>query len=139
MLNRLLRHHLAHIRSAGWISNHSGSAAKKSNGTVPRHLQTLHQAERHEVAYMKAVCSGIKADVKSGFPLVYHFFDFFFVCYLGDQPSGFQFFPNCHFISSCVSLNSFLFYEKSPVPVRLGREPGPVLPPKFTEKNSPPH
>src|SRR5699024_9433254 len=73
MLDRLLRHHLAHIRSAGGVSDHSGSAAQKSDGTVPCHLETFHQAKRHEVAYMKAVRSGIKADIKGGFPLIYHF------------------------------------------------------------------
>ena len=53
---------------------------------IARHLETFHKAKGHKMAYMKAVCSRIKTDVEYGFAFVYHFFDFFFVCHLGDEP-----------------------------------------------------
>ena len=48
------------------------------------------------MSYMKAVCCRVKANIKSCFSLVYHFFDFFLICNLRNEATGFQFFPNCH-------------------------------------------
>ena len=56
---------------------------------VACHLQTFHQAQCHEMSYMKAVCGRVKTDIENGFSFVDQFFDLFFVCNLGDQTSGY--------------------------------------------------
>ena len=48
------------------------------------------------MSYMKTISGRVKADIKCCFSIVYHFFDFIFICYLGNQASGLQFFPYCH-------------------------------------------
>ena len=98
MLDGFLGQHLTHIGSSGWVTDHTGSAAKKGDWSVSCHLKTLHQAKCHEMSYMKAVCGRVKSDVEGSLTVVYHFLNLIFVSYLGDQPSGFQFFPNCHVI-----------------------------------------
>ena len=96
VLDGFFGHHLTHICSSGRITDHTGTAAEKCNRAVACHLQTFHQAECHEMSYMKAVCGRVKADIESSFTVVYHFFDLIFVCYLGNQASRLQFFPYCH-------------------------------------------
>ena len=88
MLNGFLCHHLAHITSSGRIAYHSRTTTDQSDRFVSRHLQTFHQAQCHEMSYMKAVCGRIKSDVECCFSIVDQFFDFFFVGYLGDQTTG---------------------------------------------------
>ena len=100
VLNRLHRHHLPQIASAGRISHHRGTASDQRDRFVSRHLQTLHQTERHKMSYMKAVRRRIKPDIESGFPFVYHFPDLFFVGHLGDQAPGYQFVIYLHLLCS---------------------------------------
>ena len=49
----LTRQHLAHIGTAGRIADQRGTVANQGDGLVPRHLQTLHQAQRHEMTDMQ--------------------------------------------------------------------------------------
>ena len=89
MLDRLRCQHLAHIRTSGRIADHAGAAAKYCDRLVACHLQTFHQAQCHEMTYMKAVCGRVKTDIENSFSFVDQFFDLFFVCNLGDQASGY--------------------------------------------------
>ena len=102
-------HHLAHIGTAGWVANHCGTAADEGNWLVACHLQTLHQAQRHEVTYMEAIGSGVKANVKGCLAVIYHLSNFFFIGYLCQQATGFQFFVYLHRHSSDCSIR-FLFF-----------------------------
>ena len=88
MVDRLSCHHLTHVGTSGWISDHGGSATDQSDRLVSCHLKSLHQAECHKVSYVQTVCSRIKSDVEYGFAVVDQFFDFFFVGYLRDQTAG---------------------------------------------------
>ena len=94
MLNCFLCHHLTHIGSSGGITDHSGSAAKKCDGTVSCHLKTLHQAKRHKVSYMKAVCSGVKANIKSGFSIIYHPETYRSECQMNNKQKTYCFTPS---------------------------------------------
>ena len=105
MLNGLRSHHLTHIGTSGRVSDHSGTAADQGDGFVACHLKSLHEAQCHEMSYMKAVCSRVKSDIEYSLSVIYHFADFFFVCHLRDQSTRYQFFINLH-----VSLSCFLFY-----------------------------
>ncbi len=96
VLNRLRRHHLAHVRPSGRIADHARAAANQGNRLISSHLEPLHQAERHEVAHMEAVCRRVKSDIKGSLSVVYHLPDLFFVRHLGDQSAGYQFFINFH-------------------------------------------
>ena len=44
-----------------------GTAADEGDGLIARHLQTLHQAQGHEMTHVQAVCGGIKANIKYRF------------------------------------------------------------------------
>ena len=85
-------HHLPHIGLAGRISDHAGAASQQNDGLVARHLESLHQAQRHKVAYMQGICGGVKADVEGCFAGVDQFLDLLFIGELCQQPSAFQFF-----------------------------------------------
>ena len=90
VVNVLLGEHLSHVRAAGRVSDHGGAAADEGNGPVARHLQTLHQRQRHEVAGSQAVGSAVKADVEGGLACVDHLSYLVFVGDLGDQSPGHQ-------------------------------------------------
>ena len=96
MLNVLGGQHFAHIGAAGRVAHHAGTAAQQCNGPVSAGLQALHQAQRHKMAHMKAVCCGVKANVEGGLALIDHFADFGFVGYLGNQAAGNQFIIQFH-------------------------------------------
>ena len=85
MLDCLRRHHRTHISASRGVADISCAAAYENDGTISRHLQALHQAERHEVTYMEAVCRRVKADIEFCTAIVYQVSDFFFVCYLRDK------------------------------------------------------
>ena len=92
----LLGQHLAHIRPAGGIADHGGTAANQSDGFVAGHLQPLHQGQGHEMACGEAVGGAVKANIEGGLAVVNHFLDFFLVGHLGDEAAGNQFFIECH-------------------------------------------
>ena len=105
VLNHLRSHHLTHIGTSGRISDHSCSAANQGDGLISCHLQTLHQAKSHEMTNMQTVCSRIETNVESCLSFIYHFFDFFFICNLGNQTAGYQL-----VITSHVCFLSFFSY-----------------------------
>ena len=111
MLDNFRGHHGAHIRTSGWVANHTRASANQGNRLVACHLKALHQTERHEVAYMEAVSCGIEADIEYGLSLVDHFLNFFFVGHLGNKAPGNQFFVNLHGDSLLFLLS--LFYHTS--------------------------
>ena len=90
-------HHLAHIGSSRRIANHRCTTADQCNWFIAGHLQTLHQTECHKMSDMKAVRRRVKSNVENGFPIIYQFLNFFFVCYLRDQSTGNQFVIYFHF------------------------------------------
>ena len=98
VLDRLLRHHLAHIGTTGRITDHGCTSTDQGDWFVSCHLQTLHQAQSHEMSDMKAVGSRIKSDVECCFSVVDEITDLSFVRYLRDQPAGNQFIIKCHSI-----------------------------------------
>ena len=100
VLDLFLCEHLAHIGTSRRVADHACAAAEKRDRLVACHLQTLHQAERHEVAYVKAVGRGVKADIKYRLACVDQFSYFFFVCYLSNQ----------------TSCNEFLIYSHQSIP-----------------------
>ena len=105
VLDGLLRHHGAHVGTAGGIADHGGAAADEGDGLVAGHLEALHQAQSHEVAHMEAVGGGVKADIEGGLAVVYKFPDLILVGHLGDQATGNQFFVNLHGSLSCSEQN----------------------------------
>ena len=94
----LLGHHLAHVSTSRRISYHAGAAAHQGYGLVARHLQPLHQAERHKVAYVQAVRRRIESDVKGGLARIDHVPDLFFVSDLGKEASLYKFLIYSHYL-----------------------------------------
>ena len=88
VLDGLLGHHGAHVGTAGGVADHGGAAADQGDGAVAGHLQTLHQAQSHEVTHMQRVSGGVKADIEGSLSVVYKLLDFIFVRYLGDKATG---------------------------------------------------
>src|SRR5699024_7001202 len=87
MLDLLRRHHRTHIRSSRRIADVTGSASDQCDRPVSSFLETLHQAQRHEMSHMKTVCSWVKPDIESCFSVVDQFTDLFLIRNLGNQPS----------------------------------------------------
>ena len=100
MGNGLPGHHGAHIGSAGGVSDHRRAAADEGNGLVTRHLQALHQAQRHKMTHMERIRRRVEANIEGRLAVVDHLTDLFFICHLGDQAAGNEFVINFHFLSS---------------------------------------
>ncbi len=114
MVDVLFGQHLAHIGAAGGIADHGGAAADQGDGLVARHLQALHQGQRHKMAGCQAVRGAVEADVEGGLAVVDQVMDLLLVGDLGDQAAGLQFFVrSCSFFSSlfCGQRD-----KKSPLP-----------------------
>ena len=111
VLDGFLGEHLAHIRAAGRIADEGRAIADEGNGLVARHLQTLHEAQGHEVADVQRICRAVKADVKRGFAVVDHVFDLVLVRHLRDQAAGDQFIIQCHRFLSLALFFDFIFSE----------------------------
>ena len=114
VLDGLLRHHLAHVGLAGRVADHCRTAANEDDGLVARHLEALHQAERHKVSHVQAVCGGVEADVEGCLAGIHQFFDFLFVGHLCDEPTPFEFFKHCHFLQSPLFFWRSVREKKSP-------------------------
>ncbi len=83
------RHHFSHVGFSGWVTNHSGTATNQSDWLVACHLETLHKAKGHEVAYMKAVSGWVETDVEGCLSVVDEIGYKRLVGYLGNQPTCF--------------------------------------------------
>ena len=92
----VLGQHLAHIGAAGGVADHGRAAADERNGPVARHLQPLHQAQRHEVAHVQAVRRGVKADIERRLSVVDQLADLLLVRDLCDQAARLEFLVNLH-------------------------------------------
>ena len=92
----LLGQHFAHIGAAGRIADHGRAAADERDGLVARHLQTLHERQRHEMTGSQRICRAVEANVEFGLARVDHFADLRLVRDLLDKASGLQFFINTH-------------------------------------------
>ena len=97
VLNCFFGKHLTKVASAGRVADHACAAAKKGDGSVTCHLKALHKAKSHKVTDVKAVSSGVKADVKNSLAVVDKVSDFLFVCYLSNKSSCYKFFINLHY------------------------------------------
>ena len=106
VLDVLTGQHLAHIGSARGVADHGGAAADQGDRLVARHLQALHQRQRHEVPCRQAVRRAVKADIERRLARVDHRLDLFLVGQLGEKSSCFQFVKNGH-----LSFSVFI-YEK---------------------------
>ena len=106
VVNILLGEHLAHIRAARGVADHGRAAADERDRLVARHLETLHQRQRHKVAGRQAVGRAVKADVELGLARVDHFADLFLIRDLRKQAARLQLFVNTHLLIPPV----FLFY-----------------------------
>ena len=113
MLNGFRCHHLTHIRSSRWVSDHRCAAANQSDRFISRHLKTLHQAERHKMANMKAVRCRIKSNIERCLSFIDQTADLLFVCYLCNQASCYKFFVQC-LLSFLQNIFSFLGIKKRP-------------------------
>ena len=102
VINGLLGHHASHIGSAGGVTDHSCATADQSDRLIACHLQTLHQAQSHEVADMQRICGGIKANVESGLAVVDHLTDLILIGHLCDQATGNQLIIKFHIRSSKI-------------------------------------
>ena len=100
MLNGLRRHHASHIAASGGVADVARAAADEDDGAVARHLQALHQAQRHEVTDVQAVRRRVKANVEGRLAVVDHFADLRLVRDLRDQAARLQLFINTHCIFS---------------------------------------
>ncbi len=91
MLNGFRGHHRSQISAPGGVADHRGSAAEQGDRAIARHLQTLHQTQRHKMSHVEAVRSRVESDVECSFSVVDQFPDFFLVRHLRDQAAGDQF------------------------------------------------
>ena len=96
VLDRFGGHHAAHIGAAAGVAHITGAAANQNHGPVSGHLQALHQAQSHKMAYMQAVGGRVKADIKNCLAVVYQVTNFFFIGHLSNQAAGNQFIINLH-------------------------------------------
>ena len=96
MIDHLRRHHGSHISTSRRISDHAGSAADQCNRFISRHLQSLHQAECHEMSHMKAVCGGVEADIEYSLSVIDQLLDLLLVCQLCEKSSRLQLVKYCH-------------------------------------------
>ena len=99
VLNGFLGHHFPHVGFAGGVADHCRAAADQNDRLVPCHLESLHQAQCHEVSHVQAVCGRVEANVKGCLAGVDQFLDLLFIGHLGDQAPSFQFFKYCHVLS----------------------------------------
>ena len=112
MLDLLRCHHTSHISSSGWISDISCTTTDQCDWLVSCFLQTFHQAQCHEMSYMKTVCCRVESDIECSLSIIYKFFDSLFICYLGDQASCLKFFINSHLSSPSLFVLFFCnFYR----------------------------
>ena len=102
VLDGLLGQHLAHVGTAGGVSDQRGAVADEGDGLVARHLQALHQGQGHEMTRRQRVRRAVKADVKGSLAVVDHFTDLFLVGDLCDQATGHQLFINSHRETPCL-------------------------------------
>ncbi len=100
VLNGFRGHHGAHVGAAGRVANIAGAAAQQDNGAVAGHLQTLHEAERHEVTDVKGICGRVEADIETCTAIVNQLADFGFICDLRNEAALLQFFVDLHVCSS---------------------------------------
>jgi len=122
VLDGLLGEHLTHIGTAGGVADQGRAVADQSDGLVARHLQTLHQTQRHKVTYVQRVCRAVKADVERGLAVVDHLSDLFLVGDLCDQSAGHQFLINTHsFYFLSYILISCICQGKNKRPLSLDR------------------
>ena len=112
MCDRFCCHHLTHIGSSGWITDHGCSATDQYNRLISSHLQALHQTKCHKMSYMKTVCGRVKSNIECSLSVIDQLLDLFFVCYLGDQSPSNQFIINCHFFLHFRNLTkvALIFY-----------------------------
>ena len=101
-----LGEHLAHIVATRGVSDHGRAAADERNGLVARHLESFHQAQRHEVADVQAIRRAVKADVERRLAVVDEVADLLLVRHLRDQAARLELFINSHLLIPPV----FLFY-----------------------------
>ena len=104
MVDGFLSHHSTHIASSGRVADHCSTASDQGDRLVTCHLQSLHQAKRHKVTYVKAVCCGIKTNIKGSFTVIDQLLNFFFVCQLSKKTSCFQLVINRHRLLSPLIL-----------------------------------
>ena len=117
MLNGLGCQHLTHIGLAGRVAYHAGAAAYQCDRLVACHLESLHQAQCHEVTNVQAVRSGVKTDIESCLTVVDKLLQLLFIGHLGDEPSSFQFFKTSHYyflrISNVFSIYLYIIPENA--------------------------
>ena len=65
-VDRFHGHHLAHVRLAGRVANHGGTAAHQGDGTVSGALHVRHGHDRNVVADVQGVGCRIETDVECG-------------------------------------------------------------------------
>ena len=102
VLDDLRRHHRAHVRPAGGVSDIACAAANEDDGAISRHLEPLHEAKCHEMADVQRVRRGVKANVECGLAVIDHFANFRLVGHLRDEPARLQFFIDTHCVSPSI-------------------------------------
>ena len=107
VLDLLRSHHAPHIRSSGRVADVAGSAADQGDRLVARLLETLHQAQRHKMPYVKAVRRRVEPDIEYRFPGIDQFTDLLLICHLCDQASRLKFFIDSHLSFSPFANISF--------------------------------
>ena len=95
MSDVFLGEHLAHVGTAGRITDHGSAAADQRNGLVACHLQALHQGQGHEMASGQAVGSAVKTDIEGCFAVVDQIDDLI-IGDLSHQPASLEFFVQSH-------------------------------------------
>ena len=96
VLDDLRRHHRSGIGPSGRITDHAGSASKQGDRFVPRHLQSLHQAQRHKMPDMQAVRSRVEPDVERRLAGIDHVSDPVRIRELREQSAGLKFLIYTH-------------------------------------------
>ena len=70
MLNIFSGQHFTHIGSPGRVADHCGASANQRDRFIARHLQALHQRQRHKMSRRQAVRRAVKPDVKRRFACI---------------------------------------------------------------------
>ena len=100
------REHRAHIGASAGVADHARAATEQHDGLVARHLQTFHQAQRHEVTHVQRISRRVKANIEARAAVIDQIFYLFFVGHLSNQATTLEFFVNTHNNPSLSTIGS---------------------------------
>jgi hypothetical protein len=85
MLDVFIGEHLAHVRTAGRVTNSARAAAYEADGTVAGTLHMSHCHKGNKMSCMEAVSGRVKTNIERHALLIEKFPQFCFIGALGDK------------------------------------------------------